>query len=86
MVKLVSPNILVKEVRLGTLEIPHRPKVDLTFKNLKHPKQSVWNLPDPKEKLWETVPLEDELFKIAHYMDRNKSYRYMYTCTQKYIL
>lgn len=78
MPKWVTPNILDKRVRLGEIEIPRKadgtPKY--TFEHLKHPLDSPWNLPDQKESLWITVPIDDELFKIAHYMDRNKSYRY----------
>lgn len=78
MPKWVTPNILDKRARLGEIEIPRKadgtPKY--TFEHLKHPLDSPWNLPDPKESLWITVPIDDELFKIAHYMDRNKSYRY----------
>lgn len=78
--KWVTPNILEKRVRLKEIEIPTKedgsPKY--TFEHLKYPKDSVWNLPDPKESLWITVPIDDELFKIAHYMDRNKSYRTTY--------
>lgn len=85
MVKLVSPNILEKKVRLGTIEIPTNAdgKPKYTFNHLKHPKDSPWNLPDRNESLWITLPIEDELFKIAHYMDRNKSYRY--SCCTMYV-
>lgn len=77
MPKWVSPNILEKKVRLGEIEIPRNPdgSPKYTFDHLKYPLDSPWNLPDPKESLWITVPIDDELFKIAHYMDRNKSYR-----------
>jgi len=77
--KGVSPNILEKHIRLGEIEIPKNRDgtQKYTFDHLKYPLDSPWNLPDQKESLWITVPLDDELFKVAHYMDRNKSYRYL---------
>ena len=78
MVQLITPNILEKKVRLNApAPLKKRdPKLESRkYDKLKHPKDSVWNLPDSRESLWETVPLDDDLFKHAHYMDRNKSYR-----------
>ena len=79
MSKWVTPNVLEKRVRLGTLEVPEaaRERVLQKYEKLKYPMNSVWNLPEANESLWETVPIDDELFKIAHYMDRNRSYRYV---------
>ena len=77
-VELITPNILEKKVRLKAPPSLEKRDTKLTprkYDKLKHPKDSNWNLPDIRESLWETVPIEDELFKHAHYMDRNRSYR-----------
>jgi len=75
--KWVSDNILKKHIRLGEIEIPKNADgtEKYTFSHLKHPLDSPWNLPDRDMRMWVTLPTDDELFKIAHYMDRNKSYR-----------